>query len=277
MNRDALASAACTLLLAAALTTGCDSTDTPWQESRLKHAGQEASAIFERRIEVGRRSRLHLETVNGTVSLRGVVGSTSILLRGRRRVFSKTKEDAKRHLTDLAIRIEALSDDILIGTDQPKHPEGRTYVVDYSISVPATLGVEIVSVNGRVDLVNLQGPVVVNVINGAAGGWSSDRPASRSNLSDGNVDTLAEMPGKTSVHLDGTFVKGAVRTTHLTFSNRFSSSMSLACTSGIDTSAVGLSGANGDFAFAEIQEATRSSPPELAGRTLPSSPRTGRR
>ncbi len=170
MNRNAIASAACTLLLAAALTAGCDSTDCLWEEKR-----PQANALFERKIEVGRRSRLRLETVNGIVSLRGVVGSTSILLRGRRLVFADTKDDAKRHLTDLSVRIEAEKDDILVRTDQPKHPEGRTYVVDYAIAVPATLGVEVVSVNGRIDLVNLQGPVSAKMINGTAGGRTSDR------------------------------------------------------------------------------------------------------
>ena len=142
--------------------------------------GEEASAAFHRTVPVSGRTTLRVVGGNGAVKLWGVEGAESITIDAVRRVRSDSYKDAEARLHDLKISVLEHTSFVEIKTIQPKHTSGRTYIVDYDITLPEHLFPEVINGNGLVriesvaadvDVKNGNGDVVLESIEGSA--WVS--------------------------------------------------------------------------------------------------------
>jgi DUF4097 and DUF4098 domain-containing protein YvlB len=124
------------------------------------------SDSFSYQIEVDARNQLRLEGINGEVTVRGVEAATTVKIEGERRVGSETIADATAHLAYLQVKIEEKMNEIAVETRQPSNSHGRSYVVDYSITVPRTFKVRINNVNGTISVSSIKNDVGVENVNG---------------------------------------------------------------------------------------------------------------
>jgi len=112
------------------------------------------------------RTRLVLAGVNGSVVANGAPAANNVMISGERRVGSETLADAQAQLLNLQVEVQEVGNDIVVRTVQPQNSGGRSYAVDYQISVPATLALNIAQVNGRIELSGLSGNVETSLVNG---------------------------------------------------------------------------------------------------------------
>jgi len=112
------------------------------------------------------RTRLVLAAVNGSVIVTGTPAASNITIGGERRVGSDSLADAQAQLPNLQVEVQETGSDILVRTVQPQNSGGRSYQVDYLISVPAMLALSIVHVNGKIELSGLSSNVKTSLVNG---------------------------------------------------------------------------------------------------------------
>lgn len=169
--------------------SGIIELDDDWDHSGDK----EVSASFHQTVSVSRQTTVRVVGGNGAVKIWGVAGAEAIEIDAVRRVRSKTYADAEAHLAHLSIAVSENPYHVEIETIQPKHSSGRTYIVDYEITVPDHLGQEILNGNGlvrvegvvaEVDVKSGNGDVVLQSIVGST--WVS--------LGNGTVRSDVELP-----------------------------------------------------------------------------------
>ena len=137
--------------------------------SQVSNTNFEASEPFSLIVDKGSRFRVSLEGVNGDVSISGSPGATSVTIAGTKRVRSQSIRDAQAHLqADLDVDIQELTDEVSVKTVQPPATGGRSYVVDYTITLPENFDVLITNVNGPVTINGIVGSalVLVALVNG---------------------------------------------------------------------------------------------------------------
>ncbi len=236
------------LLLFLACAAGCDSTESEWQNKGwARNHDVEASASFDRSVGVDQHTRLRLSGINGSVELTGSAGTESVAISGWQRVFSDSRSDAEKHLKYLEVHVEDLDDEVFIRTDQPKDSQGRSYVVDYVISVPGPFDVEIDNINGDIRMNETLGSVSVDLTNGKISCRSSRPPTDIVDLSTVNGSITLEIPKSTSARLTASVVHGDIETSNLVFSNEVRSSRSMSGTLGGGLAAIDLSTVNGNI------------------------------
>lgn len=91
---------------------------------------------------------------------------------GDREVRSDSVEDARAHLQELQVEVQDVGANISIRTRQPTDSEGRTYVVNYQLRLPASIELDITNVNGSIDLI---GQVVSYVLTSTSKVSAADR------------------------------------------------------------------------------------------------------
>ena len=72
------------------------------------------------------------------------------------------------HLSELLVLVATTAGRVTVRTDQPENTHGRSYVVNYHITVPEDLDVRVVHVNGEVVITSLAGDVDLISTNGEA-------------------------------------------------------------------------------------------------------------
>jgi len=176
--------------LMADLLTGCV-TGVVDLDDDFNHSGNvEASATFSRTLDLGGQIAVRVTGANGTVRIWGVPGAQEVVVDAVRRVRSDSRGDAEEHLADLQVLVQTWPHEFEIKTVQPNRSNGRTYVVDYEITVPAHLlptvtngngsirlegihaDVEVTNGNGDVALVETTGSSWVSVGNGEISAWT---------------------------------------------------------------------------------------------------------
>ncbi len=136
--------------------------------SEVSNMDFEASEPFNFTVDKESRFRLSLEGVSGKITVSGSPGATSITITGTKRVRSQSIEDAQAHLAFLNINKEELTDEVIVKTDQPQFSNGRSYIVDYTITLPENFEVLVVNFNGAVNINGIVGSalVLVTLFNG---------------------------------------------------------------------------------------------------------------
>lgn len=127
----------------------------------------EATETFSYTFSARQFNALHLDGINGYVSITGSVAGTAIQISGEKIVASGTIEDATEHLGDIEIVIDESGVALKVKTEQPDDPRGRNYVVNYTITIPASKDLKVSNVNGNVELGQLAGKIEVDLINGS--------------------------------------------------------------------------------------------------------------
>ena len=135
--------------------------DADWDSDKA-----EASASFSRTVPVQGESAIHLSGTNGAVTVRGEAGIQSAIIHAKRWVRAHTRTEAEDHLPLLHVSVEVNGEVIGVKTEQPETSGGRTYGVDYEITVPSTFFVKIRNGNGGVEVLDLREDLWVESGNG---------------------------------------------------------------------------------------------------------------
>jgi hypothetical protein len=126
----------------------------------------EASAPFSFEVPIGSRVLLRLLGINGQVTITGASGASSVMITGVKRVRSESLQDAEDHLGELHVSVDSLANEVFVETIQPHNSGGRNYIVDYTITLPTHVAVQVMHVNGIVTLNSIEHDVTVHHENG---------------------------------------------------------------------------------------------------------------
>ncbi|MGD8868013.1 MAG: DUF4097 family beta strand repeat-containing protein [Gemmatimonadales bacterium] len=126
----------------------------------------EAQEPFSIAVEVTTQLAVVLNGVNGEIEFAGVTGFDSVRIEGVRRVFSSSAADAEAHLPDIEVVTDLRAGEVGIETEQPSSSNGRNYVVDYQITMPAELMALIENANGNINVESLENTARAQVANG---------------------------------------------------------------------------------------------------------------
>ena len=180
------------------VVVGVDGDWGDWDSNQV-----EVSATFYQEISVGSQTGLRMVGVNGAIHVRGQPGFDRVRIEAVRRVRSKTRKDAQDHLPLLQVSVKADGSDVLVETVQPKNANGRTYQVDYVVTVPETFWTDVINANGSVLLKDLHASAWVQNANGNVS-LTNFTGSSRVSLGNGEIDAVIRLPdGGQLVHTVG--------------------------------------------------------------------------
>jgi hypothetical protein len=202
-----------------------------------RHLDAEASEPFSTVIDATDEVVLNIEGINGLVSIVGDAASTQVDVSAVLTVRSDTRADAEEYLGRVSVEVAEVGDAIEIWTDQPTNTGGREVIVDYELSVPDYLVVEVVNTNGDVEVSSVNDDVTASNVNGTieltdvvgdveATLVNGDIDADLTLLSGGVVDLTVVngeidlvVPASVSAVLDADVVNGTVVVTGLTITD----------------------------------------------------------
>ena len=188
-----------------------------------------------------------------------------MVVTGTRRVGSDSERDAEDYLQQLHVNVRELKDKITIRTDQPKKSHGRSYMVDYEITIPRFLDLSIGHINGNIKLHGLTGSTAVQLINGNVrldhfsgtvevdltnGNVAGDVTLISNNsidlsVTNGNIDL--DIPEQTSADLMAMVTNGSIHTNNLQFNDLNFAGRSLEGTLGTGMGQIDLRTVNGNI------------------------------
>ncbi len=161
-----------------------------------------ARGSFSTREPADNRFRLRLDAVNGSIVIIGQPGSGSVQVTAELIVGSDWLTDAQSGLADLDILVTGDSEEIVIQTDQPGIPDGRQYVVNYTVQVPADLEIFVTQTNGDITLEGMRNSVTVAAVNGDV--WLLDIFGNADvDLSNGRIESTVNLPPGGEIRLSG--------------------------------------------------------------------------
>jgi hypothetical protein len=225
----------------------------------------EATAPFSFEVEVGNRSLLRLQGINDHITITGISGATSVMITGIRRVGSDSIQDAEEHLGELQVNVQRLANEVVVETIHSQDPEGRNYVVEYTITLPKNLEVQVANANGIVTLDSIENDVTVNNANGevtfigivgsafvnvANGTIESDvtLPVNGTidlNIGNGNINLA--IPANTSAGFSAIVSIGSISVSNLVLQNEVSTPTSRRGTLGNGQGTISLETGNGNI------------------------------
>jgi DUF4097 and DUF4098 domain-containing protein YvlB len=206
-----------------------------------------AEDSFSYEIDVMDHSGLSLEAINGTIVVSEDSEANSVKIRGVRQVQSESIRDANAHLEELMVDIRDLKNEILVRTIQPNQSEGRNYIINYTITLPRNMDININGVNGHIILDEIQGNVFVNLINGNIDGEVSLPPGGTINMNLINGNMVLNIPENTSAQIGAKTINGSVSAANLEIQNRIETSNSLTGTCGDGDGEIFLNTINGNI------------------------------
>jgi DUF4097 and DUF4098 domain-containing protein YvlB len=250
MKHDLAKSVLLALSAASLIWIACSSDKTVDSEGNVNNTDFVAEESFSFRVDVTTHSRLRLEGVSGTVAITGEEESDSVLVTGERRVGSESMQDAEAHLPLLQVSVQEIGNEIYVKTTQPQQTHGRSYVVDYTISLPEGFVVSVSHVTGIVSISSVKNSVSVNHVTGqvlldeisgssvvslVTGGIEAEVTLPQHgtinfNLVTGNMDL--DIPQSTSAEFSASVVTGTISTSDLFLQNPVSNPGSLTGTLG---------------------------------------------
>ena len=222
-----------------------------------------ASEDFYYRFDVSEQVRLTVSGVSGEITITGIAGSDSIVVKGTRRVKSWDAEDAAEHLELLVVTVQNQAGVVSAETDQPSESEGRDYEVDYEIIIPVALEVNATNVNGITTVSNIERRVTASAVNGMVvldeiaasvsatvvnGSVAGDVTLPLDGLismgvTNGEIDL--DIPEDTSAEFSAAVVNGNISISNLVLHDMESTSLSVTGRLGEGRGTVSLSAVNG--------------------------------
>lgn len=224
-----------------------------------------AAESFSFEVVVVNHAEFKLNGIAGAVVVTGVSGANSVLITGKRRVESHSAEDAQQRLQDLRVSVEDLNPKIEVKTIQPQDTQGRNYIVDYTITLPAHLEVGVGNISGNVTINTIQNDVSLNSVSGnvtlndIVGSTFTETVSGnvegritlpldgtiRMNAVSGNI--LLTIPQNTSALLSATVVSGSISVSGLLLQNLVSTPNSLSGRAGDGRGTISLNAVSGNI------------------------------
>ncbi len=224
-----------------------------------------ARESFHFAVEAEGHTQLRLQGINGNITITALSGVDSVIVAGERRVGSESMQDAEDHLQNLQVNVSDLYGEVYVNTIQPDETEGRSYAVDYNITLPQTLdvvisnvngAVTIDSVNGSVSVQNVNGQVVLNDVFGSVSvSLVNGQIEADVTLPTGGTIGMAtvnggiglDIPQSTSADFSASVVNGTISISGLVLTDLVSTPYSLTGTLGDGEGTIGLSTTNGSI------------------------------
>jgi DUF4097 and DUF4098 domain-containing protein YvlB len=223
-----------------------------------------AKESFSFKVHVDAHTRLRLEGISGSVAITGESGSDSVIITGEKRVGSESTDDAEEHLQLLDVSVQDLGNEIFVKTIQPEKTHGRSYVVDYTITLPKSLevlahnvngtvtvdsldnSISVSNVNGLIALEEIFGSTVVQLTNGEIESQVALPPDGTIDMSvvNGNIDL--NIPVNTSAEFSANVTNGRISVSNLVLQNEVSSPTSHQGTLGQGEGTISLRTINGN-------------------------------
>jgi DUF4097 and DUF4098 domain-containing protein YvlB len=188
-----------------------------------------ATESLSRNISLTSQTSLKLEGINGSVNIESGSATNQISLLIEKLVYSDTYQDAEAHLNNITVEVEELTNEILVNTLQPQFSNGRSYVVNYTLTVPSHLSLFIKNINGEINgrvSVPLNGTVDMSLINGSI---------------------ALDIPQNTSASFSASLANGSISNKNLNLHNKVSNSKSLQGTLGEGKGLISLKTTNGNI------------------------------
>jgi DUF4097 and DUF4098 domain-containing protein YvlB len=181
------------LLSACIYWVSCGKDKSVDSNGDVANANFVAKESFSFKVRLFDHTRLRLEAISGSVAITGESGSDSVLITGERRVGSESTQDAEEHLQLLQVTVQDLGNEIFVKTSQPDQTHGRSYVVDYSITLPESLDVLVDHVSGIVEIASVDNGVSVDHVSGQV---SLDEVfgSAQVNLISGEIEAQVTLP-----------------------------------------------------------------------------------
>ena len=193
--------------------------------------------------------------------------ATSVHITGERRVESSSTRDAKERLEDLDVDVQDGANEVSIKTIQPDETHGRNYIVNYTITVPQDLEVQlhtitgdvtvdaihttvsIIAIAGNIRLGDIFGNTFVNLATGIIDGRVTLPIDGVLNLSTVTGGIGLEVPTDASAQLSANVITGHISLSDLVLENQNSSSTSLSGTLGDGRGTITLSVMTGNISI----------------------------
>lgn len=203
---------------------------------------------FFENVPVSGQGRIQLDAMNGEIVITGDPGATSVTVTAKLIVGSNVSlPDAENGLNQLGILVSDLPGEILVQTVQPGRLDGRQYLVNYTIEVPANMAIEVTQDNGHVNVENIENSLRVTVGNGSVYGAVTIPLGGEITLWTGNGDLDLRIPTSTSAELFARVGLGAIAWDNLDFLNVVQTDRSLTGTLGNGTGLIDLDTGNGNI------------------------------
>lgn len=126
---------------------------------------EEAIGYFSTQLDATDDVALSLEGINGAVTIVGGASAT-VDIQAERRVRSGSRSDAESFLALVTVEVSQLGGRIEVRTEEPNHTDRREVVVNYELTVPSYLTVDVSNVNGSIDIRSVEASVTVQNVNG---------------------------------------------------------------------------------------------------------------
>jgi DUF4097 and DUF4098 domain-containing protein YvlB len=211
------------------------------------------SESFSFELEEGSNTNLTVLGVNGIIEVNGSAAVNSVYISGVMKVGSSTLDDAQLHLVDLDVVITELGTEVMVETVQPNPADGRQYIIEYSITIPDTMLVDVSQANGEVLIQGVESDITASQANGTIE-VDSVLPYNGSIiLSNGNGNISLFIPTNTSATLSCVSATGRVRSYNLNILDTVPpTSHSIIGTLGGGDGDISISTANGDITLQGI-------------------------
>ncbi len=208
---------------------------------------------------------VRLNGINGNITVVGVSGEQTVAVGGFRRVRSSSLADAQEQLERLDVVVTTVGDAILIRTEQPQETQGRTFEVQYELTVPRRLEAEIDNINGNigvstldddVDVQNTNGNVTLRdivgnatatVVNGNVDAEVTMPLGGEIDLRSTNGNLSLDIPQSTSATLLATLANGSITTSGLSIDDAQTTPTSLSGVLGAGDGEIELLTTNGNI------------------------------
>jgi len=248
------------LLVLCLVWMGCSSNPTgPDGGDNLYSAEKD----FYHRFDIADQTGLRVEAISGAVTVTGVAGSDSVVIKGTMRVRAPSQGDADARLQDLDVIVRSVQEEVSAETSQPSSTEGRSYEVDYEITIPADMAVTVSSVNGTVTirdlsseltiasvnggvvLDNFEGDAAISVVNGTVVGDATLPLNGHLTVAIVNGGVGLEIPQETSADFSARFVNGGINIVDLTLTDLVTTPTSMTGTLGAGDGTIDIVVTNG--------------------------------
>lgn len=133
-------------------------------EGNIKEFEAKESFSFEK--QVVNQSQFNLDGVGGDITISGISEANSVTIAGIRRVQADSIQDAQEYLPLLQVDVQTLANEIRVKTIKPLDTAERIYNVDYTITLPDDLKLEIGNVGGLITIDSMANDVIVNNVAG---------------------------------------------------------------------------------------------------------------
>ncbi len=184
------------VLLGSLATAGCGGQD----DATTGVATDMAEQPFSLEFDASSRSLLQLDATGGSIWLQGRADIDTVRVEGVRRVSAASLDLAEAHLEDIDIQSEADGSVLGLATKHPASSGQLTYAVDYEVTLPRTMLIELQNGSGNVGVFNMDNSVSVDTEAGEVVLWDVSGSA-MVDVTEGSIAASLELPARGKAQL----------------------------------------------------------------------------